>query len=78
MKNIETEKVIHNWIRKILSVPTEKQDEVVEEYTAFLGGLAVEDRKIVEQTFSKIYQKRFERFESKQEELEERLLQRFS
>ena len=78
MKNIETEKIVHNWMRKILSVPTEKQDEVVEEYTAFLGELAVEDRKIVEQTFSKIYQKRFERFESKQEELEERLLQRFS
>ena len=77
MQNIETEKMVHNWMRKLLSVPTEKQDEVVEEYTAFLSGLAVEDRKIVEQTFSKIYQKRFERFESKQEELEEHLLQRF-
>ena len=78
MKTDEIEKMIHNWIKKILSVPTEKQGEVVEEYTAFLDELATEDRKIVEQTFSKMYQKRFERFESKAEELEERLLQNFS
>ena len=75
MKNDQAEQIIHHWINKILSVPTEKQDEIAEEYTVFLDGLALEDRKLVEQTFSKIYQKRFE---SKTEELEERLLQRFA
>lgn len=77
MKNDQTTQTVHHWINKILSVSTEKQDEIVAEYTIFLDGLTLEDRKLVEQTFSKIYQKRFERFESKTEELEERLLQRF-
>ncbi len=78
MKNDQVAQIIHHWINKILNVPTEKQDEIVAEYNVFLDGLAFEDRKLVEQTFSKIYQKRFERFESKTEELEERLLQRFA
>lgn len=78
MKNDQAAQIIHHWINKILSVPTEKQDAIVVEYNVFLDGLPLEDRKLVEQTFSKIYQKRFERFESKTEELEERLLQRFA
>lgn len=78
MRNDQATQMIHHWINKILSVPTEKQDEIAEEYTVFLDGLALEDRKLVEQTFSKIYQKRFERFESKLEELEEHLLHRFA
>lgn len=78
MKNDQTEQIIHHWINKILNAATEKQDEIAAEYTVFLDGLAFEERKLVEQTFSKIYQKRFERFESKLEELEEHLLQRFA